>query len=68
MFISLDLLGTLKLWHQKLGNKATFLCLGVAFESLKLRNMIIELLDLYCSHIQTLRQEQQVSVVPSLGK
>ena len=61
-------LGMLKLWHQKMGKDATFLRLGIAFEALKLRNMIIELLNFYCTHSQTVRQEQQVPhVVPTLG-
>ena len=52
-----------------MGDEATFLCLGIAFESLKLRNMIIELLDLYSTHSQTVKQKQQVpDVVPALGK
>ena len=50
-----------------MAKEATFLRLGLAFESLKLRNMIIELLDLYCINSQNTRQEEHVSTVPAQG-
>lgn len=59
--------GMFRLWRQKMADEATYLRLAEGLEELKLRGIIIDLLDLFCAHAQTIRQQHQVTVVPKLG-
>ncbi len=57
-----------RLWRRKYGSKATYLCLAEAFESLKLRDMIVQLLDLYSTRDHEIKQALRVEpTVPKLG-
>lgn len=58
-----------RLWRQRLGDEATYLLLAEAFEILKWRNMIIQLLDLFCLKSETMRQlgRDHPPPVPRLG-
>ncbi len=58
----------LRLWRQKFGINATYLCLLDAFESLKWRDLIIELLDLFDKESQESKKSAQPNAVPRLGK
>lgn len=61
----------LRVWREKLAGEATYLRLAEGLESLKLRHLIIDLLDSYSASSRTLRMQrkkEQVPVIPRLGK
>lgn len=69
MHILVIFIGMLRLWRNKYGPEATYICLADGFESLKWRHLIIELLDLFCLRSQSKsdqRKKKEV-VVPRLG-
>lgn len=60
--------GMMRLWQQKKGSEATYLCLADGLESLKLRDMIIFLLDLYSEHKQAKRESVDMSREPDVPR
>ena len=58
-----------RLWRTKYGTKATYLCLAEAFEALKLRDIIVLLLDFYSTRDHEIKQALRVEPkVPKLGQ
>ena len=61
--------GMLRVWRQELGAEATYLCLADAFETLKWRDQIIELLDLFDKQKQQCRDSNKKDpTIPKLGE
>ena len=61
--------GMFRVWREKFASEATYLRLAEGLEKLKLRNIIINLLDLYSERSRSVRQAQLVETsIPRLGK
>jgi len=58
-----------RVWRQKYGTEATYLCLADAFETLKRRDQIIYLLDLFTKQREQRAESEKKSIkVPRLGE
>ena len=59
-----------RVWREKLADEATYLCLAEGLESLKLRNLIIDLLDMFSANAQSRRMQDRLHEpsVPKLGE
>lgn len=70
--MKLSVAGMLRVWREKKGSEATFLCLAEGLESLKWRDTILYLLDLFSDRKQADRESSRVEEskepgVPRLG-